>query len=365
MLKTTNYIFLLYFFLFSIRAHCQNSDLHKNIKTIIFKSSNNTDSFVNYGDPFELSFDDLSSDEKNYYYQINHFDYKWNSSKLLKSEFLKGFDDLRIKEYQNSFNTLQSFTHYKIKIPNEDVSLKISGNYSISMHLSNGKKIFEKKFSVTENNLPIQISISKSNIISNIETDQKIKVIVNCGNCNELYNSYSKLKLIIIKNNNWINSKIVGKPKYVLSNKLIYDDIFFKGGNEYLYFDNSNINSTNLRIYKTTLTDLYNNFLIKDKERTNTFYEYNPDINGEYVVNSNSNFDRDIENDYARIFFNLKTDNYNLNKNIYLIGKFNDFAINENYKLQYDQKTKSYKGSFLFKQGFYNYKYAFNNKLDQ
>ena len=222
MLKTTNYIFLLYFFLFSTRAHCQNSDLHKNIKTIIFKSSNNTDSFVNYGDPFELSFDDLSSDEKNYYYQINHFDYKWNSSKLLKSEFLKGFDDLRIKEYQNSFNTLQSYTHYKIKIPNEDVSLKISGNYSISMHLSNGKKIFEKKFSITENNLPIQISISKSNIISNIETDQKIKVIVNCGNCNDLYNSYSKLKLIIIKNNNWINSKIIEKPKYVLSNKLIF-----------------------------------------------------------------------------------------------------------------------------------------------
>ena len=54
-----------------------------------------------------------------------------------------------------------------------------------------------------------------------------------------------------------------------------------------------------------------------------------------------------------------------MNKNIYLIGKFNDFAINENYKLQYDQKTKSYKGSFLFKQGFYNYKYAFNNKLNQ
>ena len=56
------------------------------------------------------------------------------SSKLLKSEFLKGFDDLRIKEYRNSFNTLQSFTHYKIKIPNKDVSLKVSGNYSISVH---------------------------------------------------------------------------------------------------------------------------------------------------------------------------------------------------------------------------------------
>jgi hypothetical protein len=102
-----------------------------------------------------------------------------------------------------------------------------------------------------------------------------------------------------------------------------------------------------------------------DEERKNAFYEYSPDINGEFVVNSNSNFDTDLENDYARIFFNLKTDSSDFNKNIYLIGKFNDFTINENYKLKYDQKTKSYKGSFLFKQGFYNYKYAFNNNLNQ
>ena len=365
MKKRIQILELLVFVFFSVSMYSQFSDVPENIKTIIFKSSNTNNSFLNYGEQFELSFDDLDSDEKNYYYQINHFDYKWSDSNLLKSEFLNGFDDLRITEHRNSFNTLQSFTHYKIKIPNEDVSIKISGNYSISIHLSNGEEVFEKKFSIIANTVPIKISISKSNIVKNIDTNQKIKTTILCENCTKLFNSASSLKMIIIKNNNWLNSQIIEKPKYILSDKLIYDDIEFNGGNEFLNFDNSNINSTNLRIYKTTLTDLYNNFLTKDKERTNSFYEYNPDINGEYVINSNTNFDIDIENDYARIFFNFKTDNYDLNKNIYLIGKFNDFIINENYKLLYDQKTKSYKGSFLFKQGFYNYKYAFNNKLNK
>ena len=365
MKKRIQFLELLIFVFFSVSMYSQFSDVPKNIKTIIFKSSNTNNSFLNYGEQFELSFDDLDSDEKNYYYQINHFDYKWSDSNLLKSEFLNGFDDLRITEHRNSFNTLQSFTHYKIKIPNEDVSIKISGNYSISIHLSNGEEVFEKKFSIIANTVPIKISISKSNIVKNIDTNQKIKTTILCENCTKLFNSASSLKMIIIKNNNWLNSQIIEKPKYILSDKLIYDDIEFNGGNEFLNFDNSNINSTNLRIYKTTLTDLYNNFLTKDKERTNSFYEYNPDINGEYVINSNTNFDIDIENDYARIFFNFKTDNFDLNKNIYLIGKFNDFIINENYKLLYDQKTKSYKGSFLFKQGFYNYKYAFNNKLNK
>ena len=365
MKKRIQILELLVFVFFSVSMYSQFSDVPENIKTIIFKSSNTNNSFLNYGEQFELSFDDLDSDEKNYYYQINHFDYKWSDSNLLKSEFLNGFDDLRITEYQNSFNTLQSFTHYKIKIPNEDVSIKISGNYSISIHLSNGEEVFEKKFSIIANTVPIKISISKSNIVKDIDTNQKIKTTILCENCTKLFNSASSLKMIIIKNNNWLNSQIIEKPKYILSDKLIYDDIEFNGGNEFLNFDNSNINSSNLRIYKTTLTDLYNNFLTKDKERTNSFYEYNPDINGEYVINSNTNFDIDLENDYARIFFNFKTDNYDLNKNIYLIGKFNDFIINENYKLLYDQKTKSYKGSFLFKQGFYNYKYAFNNKLNK
>tara|TARA_B100001175_G_C19510066_1_gene643200 strand:- start:2591 stop:3826 length:1236 start_codon:yes stop_codon:yes gene_type:complete len=365
MKKRIQILELLVFVFFSVSMYSQFSDVPENIKTIIFKSSNTNNSFLNYGEQFELSFDDLDSDEKNYYYQINHFDYKWSDSNLLKSEFLNGFDDLRITEHRNSFNTLQSFTHYKIKIPNEDVSIKISGNYSISIHLSNGEEVFEKKFSIISNTVPIKISISKSNIVKDIDTNQKIKTTILCENCTKLFNSASSLKMIIIKNNNWLNSQIIEKPKYILSDKLIYDDIEFNGGNEFLNFDNSNINSTNLRIYKTTLTDLYNNFLTKDKERTNSFYEYNPDINGEYVINSNTNFDIDIENDYARIFFNFKTDNYDLNKNIYLIGKFNDFIINENYKLLYDQKTKSYKGSFLFKQGFYNYKYAFNNKLNK
>ena len=365
MKKRIQILELLVFVFFSVSMYSQFSDVPENIKTIIFKSSNTNNSFLNYGEQFELSFDDLDSDEKNYYYQINHFDYMWSDSNLSKSEFLNGFDDLRITEHRNSFNTLQSFTHYKIKIPNEDVSIKISGNYSISIHLSNGEEVFEKKFSIIANTVPIKISISKSNIVKDIDTNQKIKTTILCENCTKLFNSASSLKMIIIKNNNWLNSQIIEKPKYILSDKLIYDDIEFNGGNEFLNFDNSNINSTNLRIYKTTLTDLYNNFLTKDKERTNSFYEYNPDINGEYVINSNTNFDIDIENDYARIFFNFKTDNYDLNKNIYLIGKFNDFIINENYKLLYDQKTKSYKGSFLFKQGFYNYKYAFNNKLNK
>lgn len=158
-----------------------------------------------------------------------------------------------------------------------------------------------------------------------------------------------------------MKSQIIEKPKYVFSDKLIYEDIYFKGGNEFFNFDNSNINSTNYRTYKSTLKEIYNNFLVTDKERTNSIYEYNPDINGDFIINSNKNYDLDIENDYARVYFNFKAEFYNSYRKVYLLGKFNDFMIDDNYELNFNSKTKSYNGSFLFKQGFYNYKYGFIN----
>jgi hypothetical protein len=287
----------------------------------------------------------------------------WNPSKLYKSEYVEGFDDIRIKKIRNSFNTLKPYTNYTLSIPNDQISLKVSGNYSISIHLSNGKKIFEKRFSYINNQTPIQITISKSNTIDNIKTDQKIKINLNCIDCTKIYNSSSRLKVIVIKNYNWSNSIVIAKPKFIFSNNLIYDDIYFPGGNEFLNFDNSKVNSTSYKIYKSTLTDIYNNFLVEDRERTNDIYEFNPDINGEFLINSNNNYDLDIENDYARVHFNLKTNIINKKNNVYLLGRFNNFILSDNYKLKFDEKTQSYKGSFLFKQGFYNYKYGYRNSL--
>jgi len=356
-------VYTFFFILIGNYLNSQSLEIPKNIKTIVLKSSKSSSPFIYFGDLIELSFDDLEADEKNYYYQIKHFDYLWNHSNLYKSEYLEGFDDIRIKKIRNSFNTLQPYTNYTLSIPNDDVKLKLSGNYSISIHLSNGKKVFEKRFSYIKNQIPIQLTISKSNIINNLKTDQKIKININCGDCSKIYNSSSKLKVIVIKNYNWSNSIIIEKPKFIFSNNLIYDDIYFLGGNEFLNFDNSKINSTNYRIYKSTLTDIYNNFLVDDRERINDIYEFNPDINGEFLINSNNNYDFDIENDYARVHFNLKINIFDKNNNVYLLGRFNNFIANENYKLKYDEKKESYQGSFLFKQGFYNYKYGYTNLL--
>ena len=63
--------------------------------------------------------------------------------------YLDGFEDVRITEYQNSLNTLQIYSQYKLIIPHRDTrTIKKSGNYLLSIFSSNGDLIFTRKFLV-------------------------------------------------------------------------------------------------------------------------------------------------------------------------------------------------------------------------
>ena len=64
------------------------------IKSIIFKSQNEKYQLpiITLGETFEISFDDLNADERNYYYRIKYFNYDWTPSGLFKTDRTGCFD---------------------------------------------------------------------------------------------------------------------------------------------------------------------------------------------------------------------------------------------------------------------------------
>jgi len=352
-MNKSSIIILLFLLIFS-KNYSQFHKLPENIFSVKIKGSNQDYPVFNLSDKIFFSFDDLNTKKSSFYYKINHYDFEWKPSKILKSEYIDGYDDNLIESFDNSYNTLIDYTNYQISIPNKDLKLKISGNYSISIHSENGDFLFEKKFSVLNKMISTNIKIKKSSDLEKIDSHQNIDISVRCDNCNKFNGNSSDLKLVVVKNNNLNNFRVIEKPDYFLNNTLIYRDISFKGGNEFLNFDSSKINSTNVKVYKTELNDFYEIYLRTDIDRTDSFYQYNPDINGSFVINKNFN-NPEIENDYSLVKFSFKPDRIDKKNRVFIIGEFNDYKITNKYELKLNNNI--YKGEFKFKQGFYNYKY--------
>ena len=329
------------------------------------KSSNFLIGKIN--DRFLISFDVLSGIEYDLYYIIDHCDYNWEKSKLLKSEYIEGFDDVKITNYTSSFNTYQIYTNYNITFPNSNTSVKKSGNYIIRIFDEYGEELFNRKFIIYENLSSVKVDIKRSKELKNINEKQIVNFEVNPNNI-RFNNPDKNVKTLVFKNSN-IDSPITNvKPQYKIGNKLIYKydkELSFWGGNEYLYFDNKNIRITNVKIRGYNLKEIYENYLFNDYPRFNRKYTYNPDINGGFLINASNSGNSNNEADYANIYFTLENYNNYLNNNqdIYIVGDFNNYSTDKVYKMQFNENKNQFEAVLKLKQGFYNYKYLIDNEI--
>lgn len=329
------------------------------------KSSNFLIGKIN--DRFLISFDVLSGIEYDLYYIIDHCDYNWEKSKLLKSEYIEGFDDVKITNYTSSFNTYQIYTNYNITFPNSNTSIKKSGNYIIRIFDEYGEELFNRKFIIYENLSSVKVDIKRSKELKNINEKQIVNFEINPNNI-RFNNPDKNVKTLVFKNSN-IDSPITNvKPQYKIGNKLIYKydkELSFWGGNEYLYFDNKNIRITNVKIRGYNLKEIYENYLFNDYPRFNRKYTYNPDINGGFLINASNSGNSNNEADYANIYFTLENYNNYLNndQDIYIVGDFNNYSTDKVYKMQFNENKNQFEAVLKLKQGFYNYKYLIDNEI--
>lgn len=333
------------------------------IKSIIFKGNSEFtgNPIIPLGQTLTLEFDDIIGDEADYYYTIEHFNYDWTPSALVKSEYLLGFDNVRISNYINSFNSLQPYTHYELQIPNSDLEgLKVSGNYIISVYNSQKEIVFSRKFLVYVPLAQVEVNVKRSRDIRYINDKQ----VVNFSISSEeilLRNPEKTVKVLIIQNNNLKTAITNVPPQYVIANELIYkyDQLTsFWAGNEYLQFDSKDIRSPTVNISRVELMDLYHHYLFTDRSRDTQPYTYNPDINGKYVIRTLQGENPDIEAEYVWTHFSLLNYEPLEGGELHLFGAFNNFQLDETTLMTYNEITGLFENARLFKQGFYNYKYV-------
>jgi hypothetical protein len=370
MMTKNNFIFLIVLLTQSVFSQVlEETNPPFHIKTISFvQNGQNVVPLFKLGDTFQLQFDDLHGDEEDYFYQISHCDYNWQPSQLTRNEYLGGFDDQRIIDYENSLNALQIYSHYRISFPNRFTQLKVSGNYIITILNDDRDVVFSRKFIVYEELVSVPLQVKSARDLKDVNKKHNLDFAVK-SNSITFQSPLQNVKVLLMQNGRFDNAITNIKPMYTIGNDLIYKydkETQFWAGNEYLFFENKNIRAANNSIARIdTNGGLYNCHLYANNPRAEKPYTFWPDLNGNFSVNCLNAQNFEIECDYAWIYFTLTAPSSLANKNIYITGMFNNFALTEENKMEYNPKKGIFEKAMMIKQGFTNYKYVVTDKSDQ
>jgi len=309
-----------------------------------------------------VSFDDLADDTKNYYYSIVHCNKNWETSLLSEGEYLDGFNQVSILDYEFSFNTTINYVHYKLEFPNQDIHVKKSGNYIIKVYEDNNvdSPVFTQKFMITEPLVGINTNIKYTMNANERDAFQEINFTIDHPNFT-INNPLQDISVQVFQNQRIDNAITSLKPQFIKENQLIYNynrETLFEGGNEFRWLD---IRST--RFFSDKIKDItfhepyYHIELFNDIKFPNKSYFFKNDFNGRYVIENKEDRDPEIESDYVIVHFYLSKEAPFSEEEVYLLGDFTQWLYTSKNKLNYNPDSKCYEANLLLKQGFYNYQY--------
>lgn len=327
--------------------------------------TNDETAVIGFGERLVLKFDDLTNSSTVYRYTIKHFDRNWQDDGLFFTEYANGSLNALLDQFQYSFNTLQPYTNYTLTFPNDKIQPKISGNFELVVYKdSPSQPLFTKRFCVVEDGASLGLNITRTSNARNPEINQRVEVQA-IGKNSLLMQNVNSVGLNVVQNNNWNVSVNNQRPSATLGNKLLFQQLTlsFPGNSEFYYFDNKNMNQAFDMVAGAETIEGVNYTYLHPVWAFPLNYQYQPDVNGAFYFRRNDlGIERvaDKEADYSWVYFAL--DSEKIDKEIYVLGGFNDFVPSQENQMLYDENAKKYFAKIFLKQGFYNYILATKNE---
>lgn len=304
----------------------------------------------------EFSFDEMSHQYHRFTYHITHCDARWKPSDLIESEYMDGFNDQPIEDWENSLNTTFDYTHYSLTLPNSEVSLKLSGNYLLSIQ-EDGKEVAWFRFLIAENMHNLSATIDGNTDIDTRKSNQQIGMTVSLNGLN-VTNPDMEIYTVVMQNRRFDNAVLNPKPTYNAGNRLTYEhcrDLIFPAGNEFRRFEIVNMYDYFRNVDYVRFHDpYYHANLLRDTRHH--AYSFDNDHNGRYLIRYNQASDSDTEADYLFVHFSLTSEQMTGGK-MYVSGHFTGGNQTSRYEMEYNPQEKAYQATVLLKMGAYDYQY--------
>jgi hypothetical protein len=313
------------------------------------------------GEQTLLTFDDLSTLQRRLLYRISLCNADWHISDLPIPEYISGFQEDNIDAYTQSFGTLTPYTHYELRLPNENTTLLLSGNYLVQIIDSDypDAVLLQKGFMVVEHGLPLvphcNINLIPAGGRGQCQQQLDIKVDYHAMN---IQNPRQDIIVRVTQNGFYPNTAPIeavyvdgAYVDYAFHDKNLYD-----GGAEYRQFDISSVEYLSLRVQRLEVVEgRYHAMLAPDGMQRQHFSYI--DNNGKYTIhNLRYPQQSSAESDYVMTYFCLHSPK-RIDGSIYLFGELTNWELAPLYELHYDPSTSAYTAALPLKQGIYDYRY--------
>ena len=315
------------------------------------------------GNHLEIGFDEFSHEYHRSIYKVEHCNADWSpSTEIFESDYMNGFNGEPIEDYEKSFNTTVLYTHYSLRIPNENISLKLSGNYKLTVYNDEGDEpvpVLTACFSLVEPGVGIGATVSTNTDIDFNKSHQQVDFSVNYGLV-KVIDPHRELKTVVMQNRRWDNCVVNPKPNIQAANKIEFThnrQLIFPAGNEYHKFEILDVHVPTLNVDRMEWFDPYYHATLYPNQTARN-YLYDEDQNGAFIIRNSDDEDVATTCDYVFTHFTLKSPQLPGGE-VYLNGEWTYNRFIPEYRMTYNRETQAYEATALLKQGYYNYNYLF------
>jgi len=314
-------------------------------------------------DVLHVSFDELSHNYRRYVYHLEHCEADWQpSADIFESDWLVGFNDNTIDDYDNSLNTTVLYTHYSLQIPNDRCRLKMSGNYRLTVYDeqegSLDEPVLTAEFRVVEPLMNVGLSVTTNTDVDFNLSHQQVSMT---AVYNSLQVTHEEEQLwTVVTQNGREDTQVAGtRPTSLQLGKAQWEhcrDLIFDAGNEYHKFEVLDVSHPTLGIDRMRWDGSnYHAFPFANEPRRH--YVYDEDANGAFYIRNSDNIENDRTCDYVYVNYKLLTGHEYPDAHIVVDGQWATDDNADTYLMTYDETDRSYNARILQKQGYYSYQY--------
>ena len=316
-----------------------------------------------------LRFDVLGAEVEGYRYKIQHCDSRWQVDELEPYEYMNGFEEGPINNYNSSFTTLTDYVNYYEYIPAQYSQFLISGNYVVTVTRQDepDSVLLTRRFCVVEGSLKADVSVGvpydNVSIFERREVDVALKENRDYrGNMLPPTLNPAYFRVVVQQNGRTDNMRELpfgGYESGVLCYRYKNENVF-EGGNTFRYFDISNIRTA---MYNVVQIEEYGGewyaMLRPLEDRSGKSFITEQTLNGGMKVNVWDRTNKQTEADYVYVNFMLPMRSPFMNGSVYVVGELTQWKLDEGSRMEYDPEMKAYRLRLMLKQGYYAYQLLF------